>query len=55
MSYPTFDDDPAKWGLKLPEAMTEAEAQAASGAEAGTGMEPYASYPDRICKMEAGA
>lgn len=32
--YPTFDDDPAKWGLRLPEPMTEAEAKAAAELDA---------------------
>ncbi len=33
-SYPTFDDDPARWGLLPPEPMTDAEAEAAAEAEA---------------------
>jgi hypothetical protein len=32
-SYPTFDDDPAKWGLKEPEFASQAEATAAENRE----------------------
>lgn len=34
ITYPTFDDNPVLWGLSLGEPMTEAEAKAASDAEA---------------------
>jgi hypothetical protein len=33
-SYPTFDDDPVRWGLLPPEPMTDAAAEAAAEAEA---------------------
>jgi hypothetical protein len=31
--YPSFDDDPARWGLREPPALTAAEAQAAEEME----------------------
>ena len=58
-SYPTFDDDPALWGLKQGEPMTEAEAKAASDAEAWGGRipEPGLTYADWVAEgqeAEAG-
>jgi hypothetical protein len=43
-SYPTFDDDPARWGLLSPEPMTDADAAAAAEADAWGPRGPSASY-----------
>lgn len=44
--YPTFDDDPERWGLEMPEPMTEEEAQAASNSEAWGGQPPQKPEPE---------
>lgn len=45
-SYPTFDDDPARWGLRQPEPVTDAEAEA----EAWGGRRPSASYAEWLAE-----
>jgi hypothetical protein len=45
-SYPSFDDDPARWGLKLPEPQTTAELAAEAELEAWGPEGPYASYSE---------
>jgi hypothetical protein len=45
-SYPCFDDDPARWGLKLPEPQTTAELAAETELEAWGPEGPYASYSE---------
>jgi hypothetical protein len=45
-SYPTFDDDPARWGLLPPEPMTDAEAEAAARVEAWGPDDPEAAEPE---------
>ena len=58
-SYPTFDDDPARWGLKLPEQQTDAELAAEAELEAWGPQGPYASYSEWLAdgrpEPEAGA
>jgi hypothetical protein len=46
--YPTFDDDPARWGLKQPEPQTEAELEAEEMLEAWGPEGPYASYAEYL-------
>lgn len=48
--YPTFDDDPARWGLREPESMTHTEAEAAAEAEAWGGREPSASFAEWLAE-----
>jgi hypothetical protein len=48
--YPTFDDDPARWGLRLPEPVTEAGAQAAELAEVWGSAGPPASYAEWLAE-----
>ena len=54
-----FDDDPARWGLKLPEQQTEAELAAEAELEAWGPQGPYASYSEWLAdgrpEPEAGA
>jgi hypothetical protein len=50
--YPTFDDDPARWGLKPPEPMTEAEAKAAELAEVWGPAGPPASYAEWLAELQ---
>ena len=58
-AYPTFDDDPARWGLKLPEPQTAAELAAEAELEAWGPRGPYASYSEWLAdgrrEPEAGA
>jgi len=42
--YPTFDDDPARWGLKLPGPQTAAELEAEADLEFWGPEGPYESY-----------
>ena len=51
--YPTFDDDPARWGLREPEPMTDAEARAAGEAETWGGRGPSASYAEWLAEGRA--
>jgi len=44
--YPTFGDDPARWGLKLPEPMTAAELEPEAELEFWGPEGPYASYAE---------
>ena len=57
--YPTFDDDPARWGLQLPGPQTEAELPAEAELEAWGPQGPYASYSEWLAdgrpEPEAGA
>ena len=57
--YPTFDDNPAKWGLQPEAPMTEAELKAAGELEPWGPEGPYASYAeylaDRPCEPEPEA
>jgi hypothetical protein len=57
--YPTFDDDPARWGLLPEPPMTAAELAAAAELEAWGPDGPYASYAEwaaeiRPAEPEAG-
>ena len=52
---PSFDDDPAKWGLLPPEPMTEVEAQAAAEAGAWGPRGPSASYAEWLAEGEPEA
>jgi hypothetical protein len=45
-SYPSFDDDPARWGLNLPEPQTAAELAAEAELDACGPERPYASYSE---------
>ena len=47
-SYPTFDDDPARWGLKQPEPQTAAELEAEATLEFWGPEGPYASYAEYL-------
>jgi hypothetical protein len=49
-SYPTFDDDPARWGLLPPEPMTDAEAELAVDADAWGSRGPSASYEEWLAE-----
>jgi hypothetical protein len=44
--YPTFDDDPARWGLRPAEFASEAEAEAAEMLEVWGPAGPPASYAE---------
>jgi hypothetical protein len=44
--YPSFDDDPARWGLLPEPPMTDAELEAAAELEAWGPEGPYASYAE---------
>jgi hypothetical protein len=46
--YPTFDDDPARWGLKQPGPQTAAELEAEEMLEAWGPEGPYASYAEYL-------
>lgn len=48
--YPTFDDDPARFGLRSPEPITEAEARAAENAEVWGPPGPPASYAEWLAE-----
>ena len=48
--YPTFDDDPARWGFPPEPEMAEAEVAAAAEAEAWGGREPSASYAEWVAE-----
>ena len=52
-AYPTFDDDPARWGFLPEPEMTEAELAAAALAEAWGGQEPSASYAAWVAEGQA--
>jgi hypothetical protein len=49
-SYPTFDNDPARWGLLPSAPMTAAESEAASDAEAWGGRGPSTSYAEWLAE-----
>ena len=51
-SYPTFDDDPARWGLKFPPPMTAAEVEAAEQLEAWGPEGPPASYAEWLAESQ---
>jgi hypothetical protein len=48
--YPTFDDNPARWGLLPEPSMTEAELAAAAELEAWGPRGPSASYAERVAE-----
>lgn len=50
--YPTFDDNPARWGLLPPEPVTEAGAAAAAELEAWGPKGPFASYEEHLAEGE---
>ena len=58
-SYPTFDDDPARRGLNLPEPQTTAELAAEAELDSWGPEGPYASYSEWLAdgrpEPEAGA
>jgi hypothetical protein len=47
-AYPTFDDDPARWGLKQPGPQTAAELEAEAALEFWGPEGPYASYAEYL-------
>ena len=49
-AYPTFDDDPARWGLLPEPEMTEAELEAAALADAWGPAGPSASYAEWVAE-----
>jgi hypothetical protein len=51
--YPTFDDDPARWGLRQPDPVTEAEALAEEDLELWGPGGPPASYADYQAEIDA--
>jgi hypothetical protein len=46
--YPTFDDDPARWGLKLPGPQTAAGLEAEAALEFWGPEGPYGSYAEYL-------
>ena len=48
--YPTFDDDPARWGLLPEPPMTEAELAAAAELDAWGPRGPSASYAEWVAR-----
>jgi hypothetical protein len=48
--YPTFDDDPARWGFLPEPEMTEAELAAAAEADAWGPAGPSASYAEWVAE-----
>ena len=53
MTYPTFDDDPALWGLQPHQWASQAEADAAEELELWGPDGPPASYAAYIAEIEA--
>ena len=52
--YPTFDDDPSRWGLLPGPPVTGAELEAAGLAEAWGPEGPYASYAEWAAEIGSG-
>ena len=53
-SYPTFDDDPARWGLKQPAPQSAAELEKEAELEAWGPEGPYASYAEWLAEGRPG-